>query len=56
MNVCTVDGAVRYVSDTVDTGQLRAGISIGAGFGQGESIYGVWGSMGTIDRGEGKSL
>ena len=54
VNVGLADGAVRFVSDGVDTGGLpltRTGIYL-----QGESVFGVWGAMGTPDGGESKSL
>ena len=56
VNVCFVDGSVRFVSETVDTGGLRSNVSIGRGWGQGESPYGVWGALGTIDGRESRSL
>ncbi|MDR0870560.1 MAG: DUF1559 domain-containing protein [Planctomycetaceae bacterium] len=51
VNVGLGDGSVRFVSDTVDTGNLDAGSKT-----SGESPYGVWGAMGSIDGGEAKSL
>ncbi|MCL2005133.1 MAG: DUF1559 domain-containing protein, partial [Planctomycetaceae bacterium] len=56
VNVCKVDGSVRFVTDSVDTGGLRAGTRIGGGFGQGASPFGVWGALGTIAKGETASL
>lgn len=54
VNVGMADGAVRFVTDSVDTGGLpktRTGTYL-----QGESVFGVWGAMGTPDGGESKSL
>ena len=45
------DGAVRFVSNTVDCGNQNA-----AAVGQGSSPYGVWGALGSPNGGEGKSL
>jgi len=41
------DGAVRFVSDNIDTGNLGARSSVGA-----PSPYGVWGSLGTKSGGD----
>ena len=54
VNAGMADGAVRFVTDSVDTGGLpmtRTGTYL-----QGESVFGVWGAMGTPDGGESKSL
>ncbi|MGL4941946.1 MAG: DUF1559 domain-containing protein, partial [Thermoguttaceae bacterium] len=50
VNVGMGDGSVRFVSDTIDTGNLDAGSSVSG------SPYGVWGAMGTISGKESKSL
>lgn len=45
------DGAVRFVSDTVDAGNMDGGaVTLGP------SKYGVWGAMGSISGGESKAL
>jgi prepilin-type N-terminal cleavage/methylation domain-containing protein len=41
------DGAVRFVSDSIDTGNLGVATSLG-----GRSPYGVWGALGTKNGGE----
>ncbi|ADG66013.1 protein of unknown function DUF1559 [Planctopirus limnophila DSM 3776] len=41
------DGAVRFISDNIDTGNLATGSTIG-----GPSPYGVWGALGTRAGGE----
>ena len=54
VNVGLADGAIRFITDSVDTGGLpktRTGTYL-----QGESVFGVWGAMGTPNGGEGKSL
>ncbi|MDO5565537.1 MAG: DUF1559 domain-containing protein [Planctomycetia bacterium] len=72
VNVAMADGAVRFVSDTIDCGDQNATVegstypiftytygtnydSTGREF-YGESPYGVWGAMGTINGGETKSM
>ena len=54
VNVGLADGAVRFVTDSVDTGGLpmtRTGTHL-----QGESVFGVWGAMGTPNGSESKTL
>ena len=54
VNVGMADGAVRFVTDSVDTGGLpmtRTGTYL-----QGESRFGVWGAMGTPNGGESRTL
>lgn len=41
------DGAVKFVSDSIDTGNLGVGTTLGT-----KSPYGVWGSLGTKSGGE----
>jgi len=55
VNVGLMDGAVRFVSDSVDAG---TGNSFGTtdGTAPGQSPYGVWGAYGSIFGGESKSL
>ncbi|MDR1385861.1 MAG: DUF1559 domain-containing protein [Planctomycetaceae bacterium] len=51
VNVGLGDGSVTFVSDTVDTGNLDLGsLTVG------QSNFGVWGAMGSINGGESKSL
>ncbi|MCL2742853.1 MAG: DUF1559 domain-containing protein [Planctomycetaceae bacterium] len=47
------DGSVRFVSDTVDSGNQNAPVSASK---SGESDYGVWGAIGSINGKESKSL
>lgn len=60
VNVCLTDGSVRFVSETVDTGGLRSGVTIGPAYvdpwSRGPSPFGVWGGMGTVGEGESVSL
>ncbi len=46
------DGSVRFVSDTIDCGDLSAVSTKGTG----KSPYGVWGAMGTPAGGETVSM
>ena len=45
------DGSVRFIPETIDTGNLSAGA-----VSTGRSNYGVWGAMGSKDGGESESL
>jgi hypothetical protein len=47
VNALVCDGAVRFISETVDTGNLASGSVT-----QGPSPYGVWGALGSKDGGE----
>jgi prepilin-type N-terminal cleavage/methylation domain-containing protein/prepilin-type processing-associated H-X9-DG protein len=47
VNVAMADGSVRFVSETIDTGNLSASAVT-----TGISPYGVWGAMGSKDGGE----
>ena len=47
VNVVLLDGSVRFVSESIDTGDLSSG-----SVGRGASPYGVWGALGTRDGGE----
>ncbi|GHT31793.1 hypothetical protein FACS1894214_3390 [Planctomycetales bacterium] len=54
VNCGFVDGSIHFVSDTVDTNGLpdtKTGIHL-----KGESVFGVWGAMGTPWEGESKAL
>ena len=48
VNVVSMDGSVRFVSNSIDTGNTSA-INITP---SGASLYGVWGALGTLDGGE----
>jgi prepilin-type processing-associated H-X9-DG protein len=50
VNGAMVDGSVRFVSETIDTGNLQA-----TAVQSGQSPYGVWGAMGSKAGGEPKS-
>ncbi len=52
VNVGMADGSVRFVSDTIDTGNLSATSTQCTG----KSPYGVWGAMGTPQGGETVSM
>lgn len=47
VNVAMMDGSVRFISDTIDTGNLNA-YQVTSG----KSPYGVWGALGTPQGGE----
>ncbi|MDO5567433.1 MAG: DUF1559 domain-containing protein, partial [Planctomycetia bacterium] len=57
VNVAMVDGSVRFVSDTIDIGSPSSTIP-GPDYQNmiGESLWGIWGAMGTINGGESKSM
>ncbi|NMC20216.1 MAG: DUF1559 domain-containing protein [Thermogutta sp.] len=46
-NVCMLDGSVRFISETIDTGNLSLGLVE-----SGPSNYGVWGALGSRAGGE----
>jgi len=53
VNVLMCDASVRFVSDTIDTGNLAAPEPDGInGFVQMKSPYGVWGALGSMASGE----
>lgn len=47
VNTAMADASVRFISETIDTGNTYATPAT-----QGESVYGVWGALGTKDGGE----
>ena len=47
VNLAMGDASVRFISDTIDTGNVYAAPTT-----QGASVYGVWGALGTKDGGE----
>jgi type II secretory pathway pseudopilin PulG len=51
-----VDGSIRATSNTIDTGNLLNTTTPGKIKDSGESDFGVWGALGTINGGEPKSL
>ncbi|MDO5554969.1 MAG: DUF1559 domain-containing protein [Planctomycetia bacterium] len=55
VNVAFCDGSVRFVSDTVDCGDLSKSYKPGTYFST-ESPFGVWGAIATMNGGETKSL
>ena len=48
VNGCMADGSVRFINQTIDTGNL----AIGPATGKAPSVYGVWGAVGTKAAGE----
>ena len=52
VNVVFIDGAVRFISDTIECGDQSYDVNVTVG----QSKYGVWGAMGSINGGETKSL
>ena len=52
VNVSLLDGAVRFVTESVDCGNLSNAPTLTGG----TSPYGVWGAMGSINGGESRSL
>ncbi len=49
VNCVFVDGSVRFISETIETGNLAAGVTQTR---NGPSLYGVWGALGSKDGGE----
>ncbi|GAB6187907.1 DUF1559 domain-containing protein [Thermopirellula anaerolimosa] len=49
VNCVFVDGSVRFISSTIDTGNLAAGVTQPM---SGPSLYGVWGALGSKSGGE----
>ena len=47
VNAAMGDASVRFISETIDTGNIYAAAAT-----QGESTYGIWGALGTKDGGE----
>ena len=60
VNVALGDGAVRFVTETIDTGpdltQWFVYVGIGGGREAGRSLFGVWGAVGSVNGGESASL
>ncbi len=59
VNVAMVDGSVRYVSETIDCGNLTGstiGDNTGLGKRSGKSSFGVWGALGSRSGGETETL
>ncbi|MCL2745141.1 MAG: DUF1559 domain-containing protein, partial [Planctomycetaceae bacterium] len=52
VNLALVDASVRFISDTINTGNQNTGTSSGGG----PSPYGVWGALGSKDGGESLTL
>ena len=51
VNVALCDGSVRFISDSIDTGNLNARQAI-----SGPSVYGAWGALGSKSGGEVSSV
>ena len=56
VNTCVADGSVRFVSDTVHTGDLTTPRTATSDNSTGASPYGVWGAFGTPDGNESVGL
>jgi len=56
VNCGFVDGSVRFVSDTIDTNGLNGAVGGGRPHRIGNSVFGVWGALGSIDGGESRTL
>jgi hypothetical protein len=58
VNAVSMDGAVRFVSDTINTGDLNGlqGGENSTNANDGPSNFGVWGALGTPSAGESASL
>ncbi|MDO5580192.1 MAG: DUF1559 domain-containing protein [Planctomycetia bacterium] len=57
VNVAMGDGSVRFVSDTIDTGDAAHTVAPNYYLkATGQSPWGIWGAMGSIDGGESKTL
>ena len=53
-NAGMVDGSVRYISESVDCGNL--GLAEAGILKVKQSPYGVWGALGSVNGGEARSL
>lgn len=51
VNACLADGSVRFISDTIEAGNLNTAVAVVSG----PSPFGVWGALGSINGGESKS-
>jgi prepilin-type N-terminal cleavage/methylation domain-containing protein/prepilin-type processing-associated H-X9-DG protein len=51
VNACFADGSIRFIQNSIDTGNLGLDANTAANF-SGASPYGTWGAMGTISGGE----
>jgi prepilin-type processing-associated H-X9-DG protein len=57
VNVVLFDGAVRFVTDSIDTGPASAEFEATDPHSiKGQSVYGTWGALGSPDGGESASL
>jgi hypothetical protein len=50
------DASVRFAPNNIDTGNLQAPDPVPVTSGNGQSPYGVWGALGTVDMGEAKDF
>ena len=48
VNAASMDGSVRFISSSIDTGNTSLIMVPPVG----QSLYGVWGALGTLDGGE----
>ena len=51
-NACLADGSVQFVSDTINCGNLNTAMMKTSG----QSEFGIWGAMGSVDGGESVTL
>lgn len=56
VNAAFCDGTVRFISDTINCGNLAAGSNYSLGAFVGESVFGIWGALGSPNGGETASL
>lgn len=52
VNATFCDGSVRFISETIECGDLSAGKTYSLGAFTGNSVFGVWGALGSINGGE----
>ncbi len=55
-NIAMADGSVRFVSETINTGNQTSALTSTFSNAIGPSPWGVWGAMGSVDGGESTSL
>ncbi|MBQ3430661.1 DUF1559 domain-containing protein, partial [Candidatus Saccharibacteria bacterium] len=58
-NTAMMDGSVRFIRDTIDTGDAippKARLLLTNQAVEGKSTYGVWGALGSINGGESNAL
>ena len=52
VNVALADGSIRFIRNSINTGNLSLDAQAAASFATGTSPYGVWGALGTASGGE----